>query len=346
MMTAPTQQLTPPRISVIIPVRNGAATLETCLRALFRSTFRDFEVVVVDDHSTDESATIASRFAKTMYYRSDNEGANGARNFGAKVARGAILVFLDADVVVRRDTLQTIYELLEEQTLDAVVGVYTTRHRHESLVSQYKNLWIRYSYLKSSPSIDWLFGAISAIKREAFEALGGFDPSLLASYGNDDIEFGKRLAFHNLRIHLSLDVEVEHLKQYTLRSFIKNEFFRSLGFAQLATTLGEYPRSIFHGFANVYPSFILSTIVAVLLLAAGVGWLSSWLPQEVLLYVGGLYFLLNVRFLNYLEQVRGLFAMSAMIPILFLDHLVCLAGSIVGVLRGLLRARGTEIHRQ
>jgi hypothetical protein len=165
-------------------------------------------------------------------------------------------------------------------------------------------------------------------------------------HGSDDLEFGKRLTFHNLRIHLSLDVEVEHLKHYTPSSFIKNEFFRSLGFAELATALGEFPRSLVHGFANAYPAFILSTVVAFILLLVGVGWLGSWLSREIFLSVAGLYVLLNIRFLNYLEQVRGLFAMVAMLPILFLDHLVCLVGSVVGVVRGKLRSRNAAVQRR
>ncbi len=319
-------------LSVIIPVRNAAGTLDACLRSVRSSWYTNYEIIVVDDHSTDDSVPIARRFDCTVVSLTDGTGANAARNEGAKQAKGGYFLFLDADVVVTRETLLTVVELLRRTDVDAVVGLYSTRHRHESFVSQYKNLWVRYSYLKSPPAIDWLFGAISGIKREAFEGIGGFDETLIARHGNDDIEFGKRLAMKKLRIHLSQDVEVEHLKNYTLGSFLRNEFERSKGFVLLARRFGELSGSLKRGFANVYPSFIFSVPLAVLIFLAAVLVTGEVLPVGWLSIVAVLYFLLNIQFINYLEQVRGFFALTVMIPILYLDHLVCAGGVIAGML--------------
>ncbi|MFH0992615.1 MAG: glycosyltransferase [bacterium] len=322
-------------VSVIIPIRNGAQYLSSCLRALRKSDYKKIEIIVVDDHSTDHSTLIADQFQCTVVRCARGGGANYARNLGAQAASGEVLVFIDCDVVVQRDTITLIVEHLDEFEVDAVVGIYTAKHRHESFISQYKNLWVRYSYLKSPPEIDWMFGAISGIKQAAFREIGGFDVKLMAKHGNDDIELGKRLTLHDLSIMLSMEIEVEHLKRYSLSSFIKNQFNRSAGFAELALKLGDVARSFQRGFANVYPEFIISTIISfplfvTLLLSAFdvIGPTPS--------YVGlALYGLVNVRFLNYLEQVRGLFAMIVMIPILFIDHLVCCIGSVAGVLRAL-----------
>lgn len=324
-----------PLVSVIIPVRNGAATLPSCLRAIKRSYYRNYEVIVVDDHSTDASRDIALQFKARVIDSGEGQGANHARNTGATQAGGDIFIFIDADIVITRETLLGIVETLEDDHPDAVVGLYTAKHRNESYVSQYKNLWVRYSYIKSPPAIDWLFGAISGIKREAFRKLGGFDSALLAMHGHDDIELGKRFARANLQIILNPEIEVEHLKTYTIRSFIRNEYYRSVGFADMATRLGETGRSIHRGFVNVYPSFVISVACAPFIAGITIAWLAvgvpAWLPAAAWM----IYFLLNVRFLNYLEQVRGIFAMGAMIPFLYLDHLVCLIGSIAGVMKGL-----------
>jgi tellurite resistance protein TehA-like permease len=96
------------------------------------------------------------------------------------------------------------------------------------------------------------------------------------------------------------------------------------------------------GFVNVYPSFILSTLLTVvgIVLLAGfaMGVVSPWW----LAASAGLYFMMNVRFLNYLEQVRGVFAMLVMVPILFLDQVVCLLGSVAGFVRSIFGGgRGT-----
>ncbi len=323
-----------PLVSVVIPVRNGEQTLDSCLRSIRKSYYKNIEVVVVDDHSTDATAEIARRHNCTLLDAGDGTGANSARNKGARAATGGLLIFVDADIMVTRETILGIVETLEEQSVDAVVGIYTAKHRHESFVSQYKNLWVRYSYMKSLPAIDWLFGAISGIKREAFERIGGFNVSLVNQQGTEDIELGKRFSQAKMNVVLDMDIEVEHLKHYTLGSFIKNEFTRSMGFAELAVQLGETTRSVGKGFANVYPSFVISTFFSIAVLAVLVVdflyGLSPWYSAGV----AGIYLVLNIRFLNYLEQVRGLFAMFVMIPFLFIDHVVCFAGSVAGVFKG------------
>ena len=336
-----------PLVSVVVPVRNGEPTIERCIRSIRRSYYRHYEILVVNDHSNDRTVEILERLDCAVLHLEGETGANAARNLGASVANGSILVFLDADIVFRRETLLTIVESLEDDEIDAVVGLYTAKHVHQSFVSQYKNLWIRYSYLKSPPVIDWLFGSVSGIRREAFSKIGGFDIRLLARDGHDDIELGKRCAEANLRIVLNVDIEVEHLKHYTLWGFVRNEYRRSCGFAELSMRLGETLGSVRTGFANVYPVFIFSTIYVAALLPLGVLWAVGMVGTDVMAAAVGLYLAVNVRFLNFLEQVRGVFAMIAMIPIMVLDHLVCFAGSLAGIVRGVMAPKaGSQAARE
>ena len=314
-----------------------------CLRAIKRSYYKQFEVLIVDDHSTDESVEIARQFDAAIISAEGGSGANFARNLGAEHAKGDILIFIDSDIVVKRETILGIVEALEDPHVDAVVGIYSAMHRRETLVSQYKNLWVRYSYMKSPPAIDWLFGAISGIRSESFKRLGGFNVELLAVHGQDDIELGKRFANAKLNIVLDMEIEVEHLKMYTLLSFVKNEFNRSMGFAELAARLGETSAVMTKGFVNVYPEFIISTVFSVVLLVtAGVAWCGCGTPWYLFGAIG-VYLLLNIRFLNYLEQVRGLFAMVFMVGFLFLDHLVCFVGSMVGLIRGTMFGKKSSL---
>jgi glycosyltransferase involved in cell wall biosynthesis len=328
-----------PLVSVIVPVKDGSKTLNACLSSIKRSYYQNYEIILVDDHSTDNTIEIARRFNCKVIEVKDGSGANNARNIGAKSATGEVFVFMDADIVIGRETMLGIIETLEEKYIDAVVGIYTAKHRHESFVSQYKNLWVRYSYIKSPPAIDWLFGSISGIKREAFEKLGGFNVELLAKHGHDDIELGKRFARADLNIVLNMDVEVEHLKQYNILSFIKNEFHRSMGFARLAVQFRETTDSFRKGFVNVYPEFVLSTLLSMFLVVLIVAGVVGAVSSMYLNIAAGIYLLLNIRFLNYLEQVRGLFAMIVMVPFLLLDHVVCFIGSVVGTLQGLFKSR-------
>src|ERR1700740_836489 len=97
-----------PQVSVVIPVYNGSAFLGQCLEAVFRSDFSSFEVIVIDDHSTDGSAASARRVPCTVLESAGNMGPAAARNTGAGEARGRIFFFLDADILVEPDTLSKI----------------------------------------------------------------------------------------------------------------------------------------------------------------------------------------------------------------------------------------------
>jgi glycosyltransferase involved in cell wall biosynthesis len=87
-----------PTISVVIPVFNGERFIGEAIRSVLGQTFRDLEIIVVDDGSTDRTASAVSQFpAPVSYYRQENSGAGVARNFGVSVARGEWIAFLDAD---------------------------------------------------------------------------------------------------------------------------------------------------------------------------------------------------------------------------------------------------------
>ncbi|MGH2567405.1 MAG: glycosyltransferase family 2 protein, partial [Bacteroidota bacterium] len=181
------------RISIIIPVRNREAELSECLRPLFSVSPSPRDVIVVDDASTDDTAATAERLGAKVVRLTTNHDPNFCRNRGAEEATGDILLFLDSDVVVQPSTLQQIVESFQHRTIDAIVGLYTVHHRHSNVASQYKNLWIRYSYLTSNHEMDWIFGAVAAIRKEVFWNAGGFDKTLFMKHGGEDLELGKRM---------------------------------------------------------------------------------------------------------------------------------------------------------
>src|SRR3954451_11962493 len=87
-----------PKISVVIPAFNAAATLEVAVRSALGQTYRPSEVLVVDDGSTDDTAAVASRLGRGVkLVRQANQGCGPARNAGVKQAAGDWLAFLDAD---------------------------------------------------------------------------------------------------------------------------------------------------------------------------------------------------------------------------------------------------------
>src|ERR1700722_1374407 len=89
-----------PRVSIIIPVYNRSHTLSRALASVFQQTFKEFEVIIVDDGSTDALDDVLKLYADPrlhIYKHSINKGASAARNTGIKVAQGSLIAFLDSD---------------------------------------------------------------------------------------------------------------------------------------------------------------------------------------------------------------------------------------------------------
>ena len=324
----------PIRISVVIPARNSGKTLFACLASIQSSTVPVHEIVVVSDGSTDNTCAIAKEFGVSLIELNDHHQANYCRNLGAAEAGGDLLMFLDSDVVLGCDAVRNTLRSMEAGTPDAIVGVYSLRHRHANEASQYKNLWIRYSYLRKRQFVDWIFGAIAIIRRDVFEAAGGFDDTLFMHTGGD-LELGKRMANGQPLIFLDPTVEVEHLKQHTLRTLLKNDFKRSQGFVRLAARLGQLRHSFTRGFVNVYPAFAYSSLLAwfvLLFLALGIWSVTSfWIGVAALVC----YTAINMPFMIYYTQVRGFMKVPAAFGIMLLDHLVCGLGCLKGIVRWL-----------
>src|SRR5262249_5558276 len=139
-----------PKISVVMPVYNAQATLEECLTKLGQSTFEDFEVVVVDDGSTDRTKEILSQFPVRVIPSSGRVGPAAARTLGAQGAAGGFLFLIASDVRGPRDPLALLAEGLERPGVDGFWGVQAAEMRYRALPSQYKNLWMRWTYLRQT----------------------------------------------------------------------------------------------------------------------------------------------------------------------------------------------------
>jgi glycosyltransferase involved in cell wall biosynthesis len=178
-----------PEISVVIPVHDGGAPFLECLRSISASSWRDFEVIVVDDGSTESIGRAAASFPCRLVALPVNLGPANARNVGARQARGRLLFFLDADILVRRDTLEKIVRAFsDEPQIDALFGSYAKDTEPRNFVSRYKNLLHHYTHQNSDPDAVTFCGGFGAIRREVFLQMGGFDPSWRFL---EDIEFGR-----------------------------------------------------------------------------------------------------------------------------------------------------------
>ena len=115
-----------PKVSVVIPVYNSAKYLKECLNSIFVQTLEDWEVIAVNDGSSDESPTILDAYAKRdsrfQVVHKENGGVSAARNDGLSVARGEYVFFMDSDDILDKDAFQNLYGIAVAENADIVMG--------------------------------------------------------------------------------------------------------------------------------------------------------------------------------------------------------------------------------
>ncbi len=105
-----------PEISIVVPIYNAQKTLEKCLSSIFDQTFKKFEVIAVNDGSTDRSLKILKNYLqKVTIINQKNKGAAIARNEGAKIARSPFIIFCDADITMKPEMLATMINVLNKK---------------------------------------------------------------------------------------------------------------------------------------------------------------------------------------------------------------------------------------
>jgi len=326
-----------PFISVVVPVYNNAAFIGKCIEGIRASRYDNYEIIIVDDASSDNTVEIVEKFDVNLIKLKKRESANYCRNIGADEAKGDILLFMDSDVVVEPETLGEVAKIFSEGKLDAIVGVYSVSDDYENLISRYKNLWIRYSYIISDASVDWIFGAISAIKKNVFLQVKGFNRDLHSQNGTDDLELGKRLASENYAIEINEKIEGKHLRHFTLGALLKNDFRRSRWFVALAKDFNGIKNSLKEGFVNIYPKFILSTALSIPMLLLLVGSLFYCAAAAAFLGLFLVFLFLNFPFVKYFSKHYGAIYTPVIYLVIFLDNLASAFGSFFGLVKVLFK---------
>ncbi len=293
-------------ISVVVPVYNGARTLAECLEAIGASDYSNYEVIVVDDASTDESHEIAGRYHCRVVSLPVNQGAACAKNAGARAALGDIVFFTDADVMIEDNTLSIIAEDFQDDSLTGVVGLLGRRLRYDEFCSQFKNLWMHYTYRRQPKYVGLFFTSVASIRRDRFLAMGGFDEEYRGASVTEDIEFGQRLFTDGCRVLLDQRLTVEHAKHYGFWDLLECDLHRSRGLFMtfLRNKLGRTRRKHWASVPWFFTLGVpLSGLVVLFALVALVSWRAVWLIPSLGAYV--ILLVLNWPFLAFMGRARG-----------------------------------------
>lgn len=212
-------------ISVVLPVHQDSAAYRQALASLELTSPAPDEVVVVCDGPAPTAAAAARTCGFRVIERDPPAGPAAARNAGAAEARGDILLFVDADVAVHPDLVGRVRDALTDSGVHAVVGCYDACPPEPNFLSQYKHLLQRFVHQQARPAGTTFWGACGAIRREAFEAAGGFDERFTTPCV-EDIDLGYRLVELGYRIRFVSELQVTHLKRWTLGSLLRSDVFR------------------------------------------------------------------------------------------------------------------------
>lgn len=211
-----------PKVSVVVCSYNGAKTLDRCLESLGKVNYPDYEVVLVDDGSKDNTQEIAAKHSWVVNIRQENKGLSYARNVGANAAKGDVIVYTDSDCMADPDWL---YYLIGTLLSGDYAGVGGPN------ISPPAENWIQacVAAAPGGPShvlltdvvAEHIPGCNMAFHRWAFEQVGGFDPEYRKA--GDDVDFCWRLQQSGGVIAFSPAAIVWHYRRFTLQAFRKQQ---------------------------------------------------------------------------------------------------------------------------
>lgn len=251
-----------PLVSVIVPAYNAQETIQDCLDSLASQSYENFEVIVVDNNSTDETRKIAGSYDKTVkLYSEGKKGSFAARNTGVEKSQGEILAFIDSDCVAPEDWLLNLTKPITEDSEVAVYGGSSdsqetrwSRTEHafeEGVISEFRVG--RYVNMGDTKNL--------GVTRKVFDELGGFDESFLFS---SDTDFGLRLVEAGYRIRLAEGCRVRHRFKAGLAAMMKVKFRH--GFWGVRAYLGHKKYLVHYGIVLREVKYGLYSLAASLVL--------------------------------------------------------------------------------
>jgi len=214
------------KASVVIAAMNAEKFIGKCLDSLEGQSFKDFEVIVVDDGSSDNTIGAANAYPRVRVLKQDHAGPAIARNNGAWAAKGQIIVFTDSDCVLERNWLEEMVRPFKEKEIAGVQGRYRTRQK--SIIARLIQLEIERSYVKMAKRkfIDFMGTYSAAYRKKVFEEMKGFDTSFPIASGEDtDLSF--RVSEAGYKMVFRPKAIVFHTHPESLRKYLKIKFFRA-----------------------------------------------------------------------------------------------------------------------
>ena len=271
------------RCSVVVPVYNGADILPRCLDALADQTvpLSDYEIVVVDDGSADGTATQVEKWQASHplincgLVRQENTGPAAARNHGADLARGPLLLFTDADCAPEPDWIERMISAFENPEVTGAKGAYLsdqTGLTPRFVQAEYED---RYDRMRGQDQIDFVDTYSAGYRRSVFLENQGFDP-IFPTASVEDQEFSFRLAQKGHRLVFVPDAYVRHIHDENVAEYARRKYY--IGYWKALVTR-RHPERMVQDSHTPQVLKVQIVLVAGLLLLAVLSVAGLWMPS-------------------------------------------------------------------
>jgi glycosyltransferase involved in cell wall biosynthesis len=301
-------------ITIIIPCYNSAQTIGTCLRAIYRSDYPHYEVIVVDDHSSDASRDIIQKYPCQLISLPKHQGAGFARNAGVRASRGDILFFTDADCVLQKNTLQIVADTMATVDTNVIVGgTYTKRPYDNNFFSRFQSLFIHYAETKHAR----LFKHHEGFTNQVFPIL-------------EDVEYSHRLKRDGVKLIINPELQVQHIFNFSLLRSIQNAIRKT----RFWTTYSLRNKDLLADSGTASHELKINTLafalMAILLILFTVTKNNLYIASLIALVTTNIG--VNFRFLTSIYRTQGLFfTLAAACYYMFIYPIAVSTGSLLGI---------------
>lgn len=235
-----------PKISIVIPVYNDASKLGRLLYSLKQQTFKDFEIIVIDDCSNDNTPDVAKKYASKFIRNKSNKGPAFSRNAGIKNSSGKIIAFTDSDCEAATDWIGSIIKLFSDKNISVMMGnvVIPNSTFLADCISAlgfpagghvgFEKMW----HVTKEGFTDHLSSCNMALRKDIFKKYGLLDESFQFA-GAEDAELSYRLAKNNVKIKYNSSAVIIHEPRTSLKSFIKWQITRGRSNYQFKKKVGN-----------------------------------------------------------------------------------------------------------
>jgi hypothetical protein len=235
-------------MSVVMPTMSWTGAFESCARQVLDGLDRrrvPCELIVAYDGTMSERPAWLQRPDVIVTTTGRRSGPAAARNRAAELARGAILLFVDADVMLAEGAIDRVHAAFEDNPdLVGIFGTYDDEPAAPGVVSRFRNLLHHHTHVTHPGRASTFWAGCGALRASTFLDAGGFDvrfdrPSV------EDIELGMRVAAAGGRIELDPGLRCKHLKRWTLRSMMLTDVFsRAVPWTRLLFEAGDLPATL------------------------------------------------------------------------------------------------------